>query len=214
MINLKALRIYIKGWTASFRYPIFISGFQPTLPVPPLSTIYGILSAVKGDVVTPDDVKVGYIFKSSGKFVDLETLYELDDKNVAKSNVCKRETLADPELYIYLDDLSYAPYFRNPSYPILLGRSQDIAMVKEVKEVELEIVDSKVYFGGTTVPFPTKHVHGLIQALPTHFTDTIPRKAVGTRPYHVLGEFMNVNIDECCYDGELKMGVYLHALSQ
>ena len=65
---MKFLRILIEGWTASFRYPTFISGFQPTLPVPPLSTIYGLLSAAKGDLVTPIDTSVGFVFESEAPF--------------------------------------------------------------------------------------------------------------------------------------------------
>ena len=45
---MNVYRIYITGWTASFRYPNMISGFQATLPVPPLSTIIGMSSAAKG----------------------------------------------------------------------------------------------------------------------------------------------------------------------
>ena len=74
---MKFLRVIINGWTASFRFPSFISGFQPTLSVPPLSTIYGLLSAVKGELVTPNDVHVGFIFEYDSKAVDLETIYEL-----------------------------------------------------------------------------------------------------------------------------------------
>lgn len=88
---MKFLRVLIEGWTASFRYPTFISGFQPTLPVPPLSTIYGLLSAVKGDLVTPEDTDVGFVFDFEAKSVDLETIYELKGLKGNKSNVTKRE---------------------------------------------------------------------------------------------------------------------------
>lgn len=210
MINLKVLRVHIKGWTASFRYPIFVIGFQPTLSVPPLSTIYGIVSAARGEYVTPNDVKLGYIFKSSGKFIDLETVYELDEKNTAKSNVCKREILFEPDLYIYINDLNYKEYFRNPMYPILLGRSQDPGMINEIKEIELEKTDINGSFGGTTVPFPKKHMYGMIQALPSYFTNTIPRYAAGTKPYHVVSEFKKIPLKDLYYDRELGLGVYMH----
>ena len=105
---MKVLRVHINGWVASFRNPLFISGFQPTLPLPPLSTLYGLLSAARGDWVTPDDASIGFIFQSQGKAEDLETVYEFFYKtatkmkpNVAKSNVCKREFLVSPELYLY-----------------------------------------------------------------------------------------------------------------
>ena len=83
---MKYLRILIEGWTASFRYPAFISGFQPTLPVPPLSTIYGLLSAAKGELVTPDETNVGFVFDYDAKAVDLETIYELKGLKGNKSN--------------------------------------------------------------------------------------------------------------------------------
>ncbi|MCX7884912.1 MAG: type I-B CRISPR-associated protein Cas5b [Caloramator sp.] len=207
---MKVVRVHLKGYTASFRYPIFISGFQPTLPVPPLSTIYGILSSAKGEIVTPEDTKVGYIFQSSSKFIDLESIYELDEKNIAKTNVCKREVLFEPEIYIYIEDINFKDYFKTPYYQLLLGRSQDIAMVDEIKEIELKKADKMALFGGTTVPFPKNNIFGMIQALPSHFTDTIPRKTVGVKPYHVVEGFRSIPINEYYYDEELNMGVYIH----
>ena len=86
---MKYLRVLIESWTASFRYPAFVSGFQPTLPVPPLSTIYGLLSSVKGEIVKPDDVTVGYIFDYEAKSVDLEQIYEIKALTGNKSNIIK-----------------------------------------------------------------------------------------------------------------------------
>lgn len=200
----------MKAWTASFRYPIFISGFQPTLPVPPLSTIYGILSAAKGELVTPNEARIGYIFKSNGKFVDLESVYELEENKKAKSNVCKREILFEPELYIYVDNLEFKRHFRNPKYQMVIGRSQDIASVVSIKEVELERRSGEGRFGGTIVPFPMENVYGMMQALPTHFTDTIPRQTVGVRPFVLMNEFAKLPLDDFYYDNELETGVYMH----
>ena len=80
---MKYLRILIEGWTASFRYPAFISGFQPTLPVPPLSTIYGLLSAAKGELVTPDETNVG--------------LAKQDDERTIKSRIIPDSTVYDAD---------------------------------------------------------------------------------------------------------------------
>ena len=102
---MKFLRIKIEGWTASFRYPIFISGFQPTLPVPPLSTIYGILSAAKGDLVSPKDTNLAFVFTSEAKSIDIETIYELKGMKGNKTNILKREFLYNPKLYLYLEHL-------------------------------------------------------------------------------------------------------------
>ena len=205
---MKVLRILIEGWTASFRYPTFISGFQPTLPVPPLSTIYGLLSAVKGDLVTPDDVNVGFIFESDAKSVDLETIYELKGLKGNKSNVAKREFLFNPKLYLYVDNLDFKEFFEKPSYPILLGRSSDLAFISEIKEVDLD-KKSGVNLGKTILSFGTDGAFGVIQALPTHFSDDIPRKAIGTKPYILMNQFYSYQ-DECYYDDELEWGVWIH----
>ncbi len=203
---MNALRIQIEGWVTSFRYPAFISGFQPTLPVPPLSTIYRIISA-KGDIVTPEDLSVGYVFTYQGKAVDLETIYELSGLK-GKSNVIKREFLVNPELYLYLDNLDYQDYFKKPHYPLLMGRSTNLATISEIKEIELE-KHTNVKLGKTILPLGLNGAFGTIQALPTHFTDTIPRKAVGTKPFILMDQFFHYP-DECHYDKEKEWGVWFH----
>lgn len=205
---MKYLRILIEGWTASFRYPAFISGFQPTLPVPPLSTIYGLLSAAKGELVTPDETNVGFVFDYDAKAVDLETIYELKGLKGNKSNVAKREFLFNPSLYLYTDDLEFKKYFKNPVYPILLGRSSDLAIISEIKEIEME-KKNNVKLGKTILPFGIEGAFGIIQALPTHFSDSIPRKAIGTKPYLLMNQFFDYSGD-CYFDSELNWGVWIH----
>lgn len=205
---MKYLRILIEGWTASFRYPAFISGFQPTLPVPPLSTIYGLLSAAKGELVTPDETNVGFVFDYDAKAVDLETIYELKGLKGNKSNVAKREFLFNPGLYLYTDDLEFKKYFKNPAYPILLGRSSDLAIISEIKEIEME-KKNNVKLGKTILPFGIEGAFGIIQALPTHFSDSIPRKAIGTKPYLLMNQFFDYSGD-CYFDSELNWGVWIH----
>lgn len=205
---MKFLRILIEGWTASFRYPTFISGFQPTLPVPPLSTIYGLLSAVKGELVTPSDVHVGFIFEYDAKSIDLETIYELKGLTGNKSNVAKREFLFNPKLYLYLDNLDFKEYFERPVYPVLLGRSSDLAFIKEIKEINME-KKKNIKLGKTILPFGTDGAYGVIQALPTHFSNDIPRKSMGTKPYILMDQFYDYS-DDCYYDEDLDLGIWVH----
>lgn len=189
---MKVYRITLKGWTASFRYPVFVVGFQPTLPVPPYSTVYGLISAACGKRITPEELSVWYVFKSKAKAVDLETIYEISAKNAlqAKSNVVKREFLVAPELYLYLENKEIAENFRYSHYPLLLGRSTELAFVEEVKEIELVLVEGEFVLGGTVLPFPPIWpLNGIIQALPTHFSDTFPRKPLGTRPFFLIKDF-------------------------
>lgn len=206
---MKVLRVHITGWTASFRNPLFISGFQPTLSVPPLSTLYGLLSAAKGDFVTPVDTNLGYVFRSSSKAVDLETVYEFSGGLKAKSNICKREFLIDPELYLYLPDISFASYFERPYYPLLLGRSTELVTVSDMKVMKLE-VSNYVKYGHTLLPFPMEQVYGPIQALPTHFSSDSPRKPLGIRVFYILTETIPYQGKNLLFDPEMEWGVYFH----
>ncbi len=205
---MDALRIHIKSWTASFRYPTFISGFQPTLPCPPLTTTYGLISAAKGDIVGPDDVRIGYVFRSEGKGVDLELLYELSPGLKAKTNIIRREFLYNPELYLYIDNLTYRKFFERPHYPLLLGRSSDLAYVAEIKKITLESIKN-AKLGGTILPYDLKEATGIFQALPTRFTETIPRKAEQVKPYILVEDFFTYP-DPCLYDAEKSWGIWFY----
>ena len=205
---MKVIRIHITGWVASFRNPLFISGFQPTLPIPPLSAIYGLLTAAKGEWVTPHDAAVGFVFKSSGKAVDLETVYEFAGRLDAKSNINRREFLVRPELYLYTPDIWLGEVFERPRYPLLLGRSSDLATVKSIEKIQLESVPETTY-QDTLLPFPNAQLYGQVQALPTHFTAEIPRRPCGTRAYCLITEKIKYRGD-VLHDSEKDWGVYLH----
>ena len=205
---MKVLRIHIIGWVASFRNPLFISGFQPTLPLPPLSAIYGLLTAAKGEWVTPHDTSIGFVFRSSGKAVDLETVYEFAGKLDAKSNINRREFLVQPELYLYTPEMWLREAFERPCYPLLLGRSSDLATVKFIDEIELEN-KSETTYQNTLLPFPDAQLYGQVQALPTHFTAEIPRRPCGTRAYCLITEKIKYTGD-VLHDSEKGWGVYLH----
>ena len=205
---MKVIRVHITGWVSSFRNPLFISGFQPTLPLPPLSALYGLLTAARGDWITPYDAAIGFVFHSKGKAVDLETVYEFAGKLDAKSNINKREFLVQPELYLYTADIWLKEAFERPRYPLLLGRSSDLATVKSIKEIELENRSETIY-RDTLLPFPDEQLYGQVQALPTHFTAEIPRRPCGTRAYCLITEKIKYRGD-VLHDTEMDWGVYLH----
>lgn len=208
---MKLLRVRIRGWTASFRYPAFISGFQPTLPVPPLTTIYGLCAAACGRMIRQEETIVGYVFRSQGKAIDLETIYELDEPLRASTNVVRRELLFNPDLTLYLSNRNIAEMFQRPHYPLLLGRSTELVLAEQVQEVMLEErVGARI--GGTIVPFPTKGLHGPIQPLPVFLTDEIPRRAIGTRPFYLLEEFIDYGESKVYFDPQLEWGVWLYGL--
>jgi len=109
---------------------------------------------------------------------------------------------------LYMDDLDYQDYFKHPHYPLLLGRSTDLVNVSEIKEIEME-KQRNVKLGKTILPLGLNGAFGTIQALPTHFTDTIPRKAVGTKPFILMNQFFDYP-DECYYDEEKDWGIWIH----
>ncbi|MXV84071.1 type I-B CRISPR-associated protein Cas5 [Candidatus Poribacteria bacterium] len=227
---MKVIRVHITGWIASFRNPLFISGFQPTLPLPPLSTLYGLFTAAKGDWVTPHDTAIGFVFKSNGKAVDLETIYEFEDTlspnskiNKQKSglgsskvlysmrmnpNIKKREFLVEPQLYLYTPEIWLKEAFERPRYPLLLGRSSDLATVKSIDEIELES-RSETTYQNTIIPFPDPQLYGQVQALPTHFTAEIPRRQCGTRAFCIITEPIKYR-GNVLHDPDKNWGVYLH----
>jgi len=210
---VELIRVKITSWTASFRYPTFQSGYQPTLPVPPFTTIQGILSAAKGDIVYFDEIPFfGYVFRSQGKGIDLERMYALGK---AETDVMKREVLLNGELYLYLPR-EWKSYFKKPRFQLLLGRSSDLASVEEIKELKLE-EEKDVPVGGTVVPVDSG-LPGIIHALPVEFDySTIPRRVKTVKPFVVLPFPRNPAQkkrqkykEKLPYDAELDIGVWLY----
>lgn len=206
------IRVKIISWTASFRYPTFQSGYQPTLSLPPLSTILGLLSSAKGEIVGFNDLDfVGYIFKSEGKSVDLEKIYFLSESNGNNSDVIEREILFNNILYLYLPD-NWIKYFKNPNYQLLLGRSSDLATVDEIKTVQLEKIEN-TKISGTIIPLESK-IPGIIHSLVVEYDySTIPRSVKAARPFTLVPystKNLEIYPEETFYDEELGLGVILY----
>jgi len=212
---MKAYRIHITSWTASFRYPNLISGYQPSLIVPPLSTIYGLISSAMGDYISPYDIGLGYVFKFGSQTIDIETIYQIKIKSPLKSkqNIIRRQILFDNNLWLYIQNSLVAKTFLEPQFQLLLGRSNDLASVISVKEIELQELNELTALKGTTVPMGPVPLSAPIQALPIGFTNEIPRRGIGTRPFFLL-EF-DYEQPECIKelgfsDSELDYQIYWH----
>lgn len=207
------IRVCIKSWTATFRYPTFQSGYQPTLPLPPLSTILGLLSAIRGNIIGLSDIEfVGYIFRSEGKGIDLEKM-ELLDVNAKEANTypVKREILFENTLYVYLPDI-WMQYLKNPKYQLLLGRSSDLASVDEIKTIKLEKIENAP-ISGTIIPLESK-VPGIIHSLVIEYDySTTPRSVKAAKTFTLI-PYSNKNLEtypeETFYDEELGLGVILY----
>jgi CRISPR-associated protein Cas5t len=215
---MRAFRIKINSWTSSFRYPNLISGFQPTLEVPPVSTVMGLINAASGKYLENREIELGYYFDFKIKTVDLETIYQIkaNDRNYpdnsVKSNVIQREFLYDCQLFLFLVDEELVSYFRQPAYQLLLGRSGDLAGIENIKKVKMhEVQNARI--GGQIIPFNGNYLPGQIQSLPKYFSNTIPRKNLGTEPYSVISFNNPVNSQLTGFRPELEefdSDIFLH----
>jgi CRISPR-associated protein Cas5t len=210
---MEFLRVELSAMTASFRYPMFVVSYQPTYPVPPVSTVYGLLSAAKGSKVQPQEINVGYTFTSKGKGVDLERIYEFGGEtsgkippHVLKTNVVQREFLFDCHMRLYLTDTDFARFFKNPAYTLLLGRQTDLTFVRSVKKINLE-KKKDVEINHTMVPF-TGEIPGQIISLPSDFTDTAERKPLNVKSYAIVTSPQRLR--EGYIDPETGTGIYIH----
>lgn len=142
---LDGIRVVLTAYTASFRVPAFV-GHQLTLPVPPLSTVYGLLAAARGQWVAPDDVPwFAYRLEYEAQAFDLEAIIQVERQKPSESpqftdrNVLNRQFLVSPRLTLYLPPEWTEP-FRRPRFHLLLGRTQDVATVESLTPVQLESV--------------------------------------------------------------------------
>lgn len=215
---MNVLAVDISSWTASFKYPNLISGFQPTLEVPPISTILGLINAAAGSYQNFQGINIAYYFEYNGKDVDLEAIYQIgSDKGApskkAKTNVIRREFLSDVKLRLYLNDKNFVKYLEKPYYSLLLGRMNDLASVDNIQEITLSEKDSADRIRGQIIPFE-KMLPGQIQALPKYFTDTIPRRNLGTSPYSVVNHRYNISADfEVFNDGDKDVDLFFHKIN-
>lgn len=217
---MKFYKIDISGWTASFRYPNLISGYQPTLEVPPLSTVLGLINAAAGKFVSYKNDKIGYYFEFDAIGTDLETIYQMDGNgkttnNIAKSNVIRRQFLFNPRLIIYTSNPQIADYFKSPVYPILLGRMNDLATIDNISEIEMQSVDEDIEIKGQIVPTFPYQLAGQIQALPEYFTNTFPRKNLGTKPFSIVSHRNGVKTSsiKALHDNDLNVNIFMHSIN-
>jgi CRISPR-associated protein Cas5t len=170
-------------------------GHQITSPVPPPSTVYGLLAAAAGREVPPDETWIGYRLEYDAIAEDLEKIIVFGEKGpiwdsqlfAPKTNVLRRQFLFNPRLTLYMTPGDAATALRRPRFPLLLGRSQDVAYVASHDRVTLDAVD-RAQVAGCLLPFPTRDIHlrSRIMSLPTFFPLGTGRRALSVKPFHIL----------------------------
>ncbi len=194
---LKGVRVELIAYTASFRVPSFV-GHQLTLPVPPLSTIYGLLSAAAGHWVLPEEVAwLAFRCDYQSKAIDLEAIYQFErsDESALPTpkpypktrTVLKREFLTMPHLTLYLPSEWAAPFLR-PHYTLLLGRTQDVASAESIVPVTLQPVDAGEV-SGVLLPLELvvqNNAPAWLHNLPIALTDEPRRRLLGMKVFGIV----------------------------
>nr|WP_245834550.1 CRISPR-associated protein Cas5 [Streptomyces aidingensis] len=190
--SVRAWRAEFWAPVASFRDPLF-PGLSRGLPLPPPSTVRGLLAAATGE--PEETLPLGIAAKADGKGVDAETYHPIaaDGSNPAVSGrvragkggmtIRDRPFLADVHLTVWLpgaDGERIAMALRRPRFALRLGRSQDIVHPREVTPVELRRTEEAVVdhtlapVDGHTVPSAVVHrmaARVSIDRLTTTWTD-------------------------------------------
>jgi CRISPR-associated protein Cas5t len=179
---VKALRARVEAPTASFRYPTFVVGRQPSYPAPPPATVRGLLACALGELTCPRSYEVAIRFGAKARVDDLELQHVLVPaggkmpgtslSKTAEGSVqpVRREFFLDCwlELIVRGGDLErLAAALRRPAFPLTLGRSQDLATTTSIEDVEVE-QDEKCYVEDALVPglFRNRLHRGLGLVLP------------------------------------------------
>ncbi|MDI6766839.1 MAG: CRISPR-associated protein Cas5 [Bacteroidota bacterium] len=209
--KIKLLNIKIRGWTATFRLPFLYSGTGLTSPVPPYSTILGMIGNIAAREIYPKDVgRMGYIFRSDGMAMDLERTVRFNVKNgrfepnpeKKRYGIVNRQFHVNPLLDLYIENIDLAEVFENPKNPPALGRSQDLCWIETMKDGEntgrnyciVEVLPVKeAAISGTLVPFPQEGAGGIIILLPEWFDNS---KLGITRTMKKMGRFQAIRYDE------------------
>ncbi len=227
--SIKVLRTVVETMTTSFRYPRMVVGKHLTLPVPPVSTILGFLSAAAGKQITLEDTFVGYIFQADARFEDLEQFYQLEVEKplVSRSNILKRQQFYMCQLILYTS-LNMRPHLERPHHPVFLGRSTDLAYIHDPEEIVLEQRTQVERLGKTALPaamLQPKPVmksvlpapafnanHGLVMSMPTSWTDEHVRRPIHVARYFFVDHFFRHDNPHfpVWYDPEKDWGVWLH----
>lgn len=200
---MQVARVVIKAAVTSFRHPFFVTGRQPTSDMPPPSTIYGHCASALGDWPDRSEFFFGihFTYRSRGQDLEYQHIAEAlsprTTRHVATPHGTERATtsitvqpvprdfLFDATMTLYLPcDLGQA--FRQPVYPVVLGRSQDLAEVVSVDELTLER-PGRARVENTLLPFSVRpYLHLGSTNLLSRYITPPPERYVDFERYIVL----------------------------
>lgn len=151
---MQVTRVVVEAPVTSFRHPFFVTGRQLTFDFPPPSTIFGHCASALGEWPDPNTFFFGLHFTSLARTGDLEHQHittALPPKTKAMVSTqeglvrattevtvqpVRRDFLFGAKMTLYLPP-EIGAAFRAPVHIVVLGRSQDLAEVVEVKDITL-----------------------------------------------------------------------------
>jgi len=149
--------------TASFRIPESHT-FHQTLPLPPITTIIGLVGAAIGlgfeeamRFREENDLRLGVIGRHNGQIRDLWKYHKIKADGVI-SDVLVREYLTDfrMKLAIGSDDKTVVDKVRdsflNPHYALTLGNSDDLLKICKIGQIKEVTDSSSSEFQNTVLP--------------------------------------------------------------
>jgi CRISPR-associated protein Cas5t len=151
---MRVTRVVVEAAVTSFRHPFFVTGRQVTFDFPPPSTVLGHCASALGEWPDPTNFFFGLHFISRARGSDLEhqhittalpsrtkVLVSTREDSIRATTEAivqpvRRDFLFDSKMTLYLPP-EIGGAFRAPVHTVVLGRSQDLAEVVEVKEIVL-----------------------------------------------------------------------------
>ncbi len=248
---MRATRVVVEAPVTSFRHPFFVTGRQLTFDFPPPSTIFGHCASALGEWPDVRAFFFGLHFTSHARGADLEhqhitaalpprtqiTVLTREGRVRATTEITvqpvRRDFLFGVKMTLYLPP-EIGAAFRTPVHTVVLGRSQDLAEVVEVKDIVL-IKSDRARIEHTLLPRSLRPCvrFGTTVLLTNHISEPPARDAsfaqyIALREYVHLGEgadpnraFVqvdNIPLDDLWTDSEyvddegFPRGVWIHRL--
>lgn len=188
-VAIEAIRVELFAPVASFRDPMF-PGVTRCLPVPPPSSLRGLLAAATGRPA--ELVPLGYSAHAAGSGVDDETYHPVaaDGSNPpiggrvravkGGTTLKSRPFLAHVSVTMWLpepDGARIAAALRRPVWALRLGRSQDLVFVRSITPVVLRAA-SEAVIGHALAP---RGSHDAGTAVTVRVAETISADRLATR---------------------------------